>query len=166
LIYTHTDIFIHTHRHLHAYTQTSAFVYTNIFNHTHRHFNSYTLTSSFIHTDILMYTHTLHHRSALALPRCSFLVLHDEQQPYIHFGIYGVLQSLSRSSFLVFRTQITPTGSKLGERQCNTLQHTATHMMNNNHIYIYIQHIELPAKLLDYFLRSDKSNINQSHVYV
>jgi len=27
-----------------------------------------------------------------------------------------------------------------------------------------IEHIELPAKLLDYFLRSNKSNIN--HVYV
>jgi hypothetical protein len=27
------------------------------------------------------------------------------------------------------------------------------------------EHIELPAKLLDYFLRSNKSNINQSMVF-
>jgi len=27
------------------------------------------------------------------------------------------------------------------------------------------EHIELPAKLLDYFLRSNKSNINQSLFY-
>ena len=71
--FIHTDIFMHTHRHFHSYTQTSAFVYTNIFNHTHRHFHSYTQTFSFIHTAIFMYTHILHHRSALALPRSSFL---------------------------------------------------------------------------------------------
>jgi len=29
----------------------------------------------------------------------------------------------------------------------------------------YLEHIELPAKLLDYFLRSNKSNINQC-VYI
>ena len=28
------------------------------------------------------------------------------------------------------------------------------------------EHIELPAKLLRYFLRSNKSNINQSHTHV
>jgi len=27
----------------------------------------------------------------------------------------------------------------------------------------YFEHIELPAKLLDYFLQSNKSNINQSY---
>jgi hypothetical protein len=28
------------------------------------------------------------------------------------------------------------------------------------------EHIELPAKLLDYFLRSNKSNINQLYIYI
>jgi len=28
-----------------------------------------------------------------------------------------------------------------------------------------VQHIELPAKLLDYFLRSNKSNINQTYTF-
>jgi len=28
------------------------------------------------------------------------------------------------------------------------------------------EHIELPAKLLDYFLRSDKSNVNQNNEHV
>jgi len=28
-------------------------------------------------------------------------------------------------------------------------------------LWIFAEHIELPAKLLDYFLRSNKSNINQ-----
>ena len=31
---------------------------------------------------------------------------------------------------------------------------------------IYFEHIELPAKLLDYFLRSNKNNINQFVFYV
>ena len=32
------------------------------------------------------------------------------------------------------------------------------------YIYIYIKKIEFPAKLLDYFLRSKKSNINQIYL--
>jgi len=39
------------------------------------------------------------------------------------------------------------------ERECGPLHRTSTSS--------FIEHIELPAKLLDYFLRSNKSNINQ-----
>jgi len=31
---------------------------------------------------------------------------------------------------------------------------------------VCVEHIELPAKLLDYFLRSNQSNINQSTLFV
>jgi len=43
--------------------------------------------------------------------------------------------------------------------------HAHTRMHTHTHTHSSIEHRELPAKLLDYFLRSNKSNINQSHTH-
>jgi len=49
----------------------------------------------------------------------------------------------------------------------HTHTHTRTHTHTHTHVFTNLkkrfEHIELPAKLLDYFLRSNKSNVNQSH---
>ena len=61
---------------------------------------------------------------------------------------------------------------KLCWRPC-THTHTHTHTWKNvrkkqifTNLKKRFEHIELPAKLLDYFLRSKKSNINHVHMYI
>ena len=54
---------------------------------------------------------------------------------------------------------------RLCERPC-TLKKKCQKKLIFTNLKKRLEHIELPAKLLDYFLRSHKSNINQSGVLV
>ena len=74
-------------------------------------------------------------------------------------------------SHVSYEKLIDVTGILVATTHCNTLQHTATHCNTlccsvlqcvvRTCRVTWIEHTELPLRLLDYFLRSNKSNINQ-----
>jgi len=49
----------------------------------------------------------------------------------------------------------------VANRDTHKRKNTQTHHISQTHVYTDREHIELPALLLDDFIRSNKSNINQ-----